>query len=125
MVKNRLPMKVDIRDAGSILGWEDPLEEDLQYSLLEEYTGIHSSILAWRISWTRSLGSIGSQSQTQLKRLSIHGMMGRMYIPRAGKEVRSLRLPLSSSSSDILSITSLVRSQDVFRDRTNTMSYNS
>ena len=45
MVKNRLPMKVDIRDAGSILGWEDPLEEDLQYSCLEnpmhEELGVH------------------------------------------------------------------------------------
>ena len=116
VVKNRLPMKVDIRDAGSILGWEDPLEEG---------TTTPSSILAWRVPWTRSLGSIGSQSQTQLKQLSIHGMMGRMYVPRAGKEVRSLRLPVSSSSSDILSITSSVISQDVFRDRTNTMSYNS
>ena len=34
---------------------------------------IHSSILAWRIPWTQEPGglqSIGSQSQTQLKRLS-------------------------------------------------------
>ena len=33
----------------------------------------HSSILAWRISWTEEPGglqSIGSQSQTQLKRLT-------------------------------------------------------
>ena len=28
------------------LGWEDPLEEGME---------IHSSILAWRILWTRSL----------------------------------------------------------------------
>ena len=35
----------------------------------------HSSILAWRIPWTEEPGglqSIGSQSQTQLKRLSPH-----------------------------------------------------
>ena len=35
----------------------------------------HSSILAWRIPWTEEPGrlpSIGSQSQTRLKRLSLH-----------------------------------------------------
>ena len=37
------------------LGWEDPLEKE---------KATHSSILAWRISWTVS--SMGSQSQTQL-----------------------------------------------------------
>ena len=31
-----------------ILGWEDPLEKEM---------AIHSGILAWRISWTRSLGA--------------------------------------------------------------------
>ena len=42
-------------DAGSILGWEDPLEEG---------TATHSSILAWRIPWTEEPGrlqSVGSQ----------------------------------------------------------------
>ena len=37
------------------LGWEDPLEEGV---------ATHSSILAWRISWTEEAGgleSIGSQ----------------------------------------------------------------
>ena len=39
----------DIRDAGSIpgsgrsMGWDDPLEEGM---------ASHSSILAWRMSWT-------------------------------------------------------------------------
>ena len=45
------------------LGWEDPLEEG---------TATHSSILAWRIPWTEEPGglqSVGSQSQTRLKRL--------------------------------------------------------
>ena len=35
----------------------------------------HSSILAWRISWTEEPGrlqSIGSQSRSRLKRLSMH-----------------------------------------------------
>ena len=47
-----------------LLGWEDPLEED---------TATHSSILAWRIPWTEESGGLqfmGSQSLTQLKRLS-------------------------------------------------------
>ena len=54
----------DVRDAGLILGEEDPLEEGM---------ATHSSILAWRIPWTGEPGglqSIGSQSQTHLKQLS-------------------------------------------------------
>ena len=42
------------------LGWEDPLEEEM---------ATHSSILAWRSSWTEKPGglqSVGSQSRTQL-----------------------------------------------------------
>ena len=42
------------------LGWEDPLEKEM---------AIHSSILAWRISWREESGrlqSMRSQSQTQL-----------------------------------------------------------
>ena len=49
-----------------ILGLEDPLEEGM---------ATHSSIHAWRIPWTEetgSLQSIGLQSWTWLKRLSIH-----------------------------------------------------
>ena len=48
------------------LGWGDPTEEGI---------ATHSSILAWRIPWTEEPGglqSIGLQSQTQLKRLSMH-----------------------------------------------------
>ena len=47
------------------LGGEDPLEEEM---------ATHSSILAWEIPWTEEPGglqSTGSQSQKQLKRLSI------------------------------------------------------
>ena len=43
------------------LDWEDPLEEGM---------AIHSSILAWRISWTEQPG--GLQSRTRLKQLSMH-----------------------------------------------------
>ena len=45
----------DIRDPGSIPGWEDPLEEGM---------ATHSSSLAWRIPWTEEpegLQSAGSQ----------------------------------------------------------------
>ena len=55
MVKNPLANAGDIRDAGSILGWKDPLEEGM---------ATQSSILAWRISWTEEsdgLQSIGLQ----------------------------------------------------------------
>ena len=48
------------------LGWEDPLEEGM---------ATHSSILAWRITWTeepRGLQSMGSQSQTGLKWPTMH-----------------------------------------------------
>ena len=47
------------------LGQEDPLEEGM---------AVHSSILAWRISWTeepgRSVVHGVTQSRTQLKQLS-------------------------------------------------------
>ena len=48
------------------LGGKDPLEEGM---------ATHSSILAWRTYGQRKhdgLQSIGSQSQTQLKQLSMH-----------------------------------------------------
>ena len=48
------------------LGREDPLDKGI---------ATHSSILAWRIPWTEEPGglqSIASQSQTQLKWLSMH-----------------------------------------------------
>ena len=55
MVKN-LPAMQDTWV--QFLGWEDPLEEGM---------ATHSSILAWRIPWTKEPGrlqSIGSQSWT-------------------------------------------------------------
>ena len=48
------------------MGWEGPLDKG---------TATHSSILAWTIPLTEELGglqSIGSQSRTRLKRLSMH-----------------------------------------------------
>ena len=43
VVKNLAANAGDVRDEGSILGWEDTLEEG---------TATHHSILAWRIPWT-------------------------------------------------------------------------
>ena len=45
-VKNLPATAEDIRDLGSTLGWKDPLEEVM---------ATDSSILAWRIPWTRNL----------------------------------------------------------------------
>ena len=48
------------------LGQEDPLGESM---------ATHSSILAWRIPWTKEpdgLQPVELQSQTQLKQLSMH-----------------------------------------------------
>ena len=45
----------NVGDLGSILGWEDSLEKGM---------ATHSSVLAWRISWTEEsdvLQSLGSQ----------------------------------------------------------------
>ena len=57
---------MDVRDMGSI-----PLGQEVS---LEEGTAAHSSILAWKIPWTEEscgLQSMGLQSQTQVKQLSM------------------------------------------------------
>ena len=65
MVKNLSVKARDVRDMGSILGWDDPLEEGM---------ATHSNVLAWRIPQTEEpdrLGSIGvAQSRTWLTRHS-------------------------------------------------------
>ena len=56
MVKNLSATAGDVRDVGSIPGWEDPLEKGM---------ATHSRTLAWRIAWTKEPGglqSMGSQS---------------------------------------------------------------
>ena len=66
MLKNPPANAGDARDTGSSPGQEDSLEEGM---------ATHSSILAWRITWTEEPGglrSMGSQSRTPLKRLSTH-----------------------------------------------------
>ena len=62
VVKNLSASARDVRDAGSILGPEDPLEEGM---------ATHSSILAWRIPWTEKSGTLQfmglQKNQTRLK----------------------------------------------------------
>ena len=43
MVKNLSAIAGDVRDMGSILGQDDPLEQEM---------ATHSSVLAWEIPWT-------------------------------------------------------------------------
>ena len=42
--------------AGSIPGWEDPLEEG---------TATHSAVLAWRIPWTEEPGGLQESEMTE------------------------------------------------------------
>ena len=51
MVKNPSANVGNTGDMGSILGWEDPLEEEM---------AAHSSILAWEIPWTEEPGRLQS-----------------------------------------------------------------
>ena len=45
-------------DAGSILAWEDPLEEEM---------ATHSSILAWEIPWTEEPGGLQSMESQRVR----------------------------------------------------------
>ena len=74
LIKNPPTNAGDVRDAGSILGREDPLEKEV---------AAHSRILAWRIPWTEEPGGLqpmGSQesdttecTHTRLSPLSLSG----------------------------------------------------
>ena len=56
MVKTPCANAGDIRDVDLIPGWEGPLEEGM---------AAHSSILAWRIPWMRSLMGYSHQGHKQ------------------------------------------------------------
>ena len=68
----------------------------------------HSSILAWRIPWTEESGglwSLGLQSQTLLKRLSMHesrSIKTASLPPRAGARVRLVRCWGSQEFKEVL-----------------------
>ena len=51
VIKNLPANAREARDAGSILGWGDPLEEGM---------ATHFSILVWRIPWTEEPGRLQS-----------------------------------------------------------------
>ena len=51
MLKNPAASAGDLGDAGSITGWDDPLEEGM---------ATHSSILAWKIPRTEEPGGLQS-----------------------------------------------------------------
>ena len=57
MVKNPPANAGNIRDAGLIPVWEDPLEEEM---------ATHSSILAWKISWTEEPGGLQSRGSQKV-----------------------------------------------------------
>ena len=59
-VKNMTANAGDMREAGSVPGLEDPLEEGVS---------THSSILAWRIPWTEELGT---SFDSELQELFVH-----------------------------------------------------
>ena len=70
MVKNSPANAVDRRDAGSIPGWEDPLEEGME---------THSSMLAWknpmvRGAWQATVHKV-TKSWILLKRVSMHSIL--------------------------------------------------
>ena len=57
VVKNLPANTGDVRDTGSIPGWEDPLEKEM---------ATHASILAWRISWTEEPGGLQSRGSQRV-----------------------------------------------------------
>ena len=61
MVKNLPATAVDTGDMGSIMGWEDPLEEEMAN---------HSRILAWKIPWTGEPGSLQFMRSQRIGQLS-------------------------------------------------------
>ena len=63
MVKNPPANTGDTGDAGSILGQEDPLEEEMP---------THSSIAAWKISWTEEPGLLQSMGLQRFAHDSAH-----------------------------------------------------
>ena len=64
MLKNLCVNAEDKTDAGSIPGWEDPLEEGM---------ATYSNILAWRIPWTEEPGGLQS---TGLQKSDITEQLG-------------------------------------------------
>ena len=58
MVKNSPANTGDSRNAGSILGQEDPLEQEMTN---------HFNILAWKIPWTEQPGGLQSMGSQRVR----------------------------------------------------------
>ena len=73
-------MQEMLRDAGSILGQEDPLEEGM---------ATHSSILTWRIPWTEEPGGLqatGSQGHMGHRVIGSYRPQGHRVIWATGSQ---------------------------------------
>ena len=95
MVKKPPASAGDIRNLSSILGRED---------LLEEGMATHSSVLAWRIpmdrrAWQATVHGV-AQSQTRLKRLSMHALPNCKLKERAWKVVNKTTFDISVHFED-------------------------
>ena len=51
-------MQAVVRKVGSVLGWEDPPEEEM---------ATRSSVLAWRVPWTEEPGGLQSMGLQRVK----------------------------------------------------------
>ena len=94
VVKNLPASSGDIRKVGSVLGLEDPLEEDgnpLQYSCLKNPMD--------RGAWRATVHSV-AQSQIQLKRLSTHSHIS-LEGKGQGREVEGRRVGKREKRSPI------------------------
>ena len=63
-------------DPGSVSGWEDPLEEEM---------ATHSSILAWKISWTEEPGGAYGPWGRKESDTTEHTIQGGKDQPRASE----------------------------------------
>ena len=58
MIKNLPANAGDTKDVGSIPGQEDPLKKEM---------ATHSSILAWKIPWTKEPGGLQSMGSQRVR----------------------------------------------------------
>ena len=78
MVKNPPANAGDTRGAGSIPGFEDPLEKGM---------ATHSSILAWKIPWTEMLGRLYSPWDNKESDMTESAKRDAKVVARAGNRI--------------------------------------
>ena len=64
-------LPANVRDAGSIPGWEDPLEKEM---------AIQSSFLAWEIPWTEEPGGLQSMESQRVRYDLVSKMITKILI---------------------------------------------